>query len=413
MKRIFVYFIAFIFCQTTYVYAGNYKDSAHGDNTHGVERTSTSQYATGNCAHCHEQHASISGVEPTPDSGDAAGPGVNCVFAQNFNISKTTGPYIPDDNFCFYCHTNMSSVQSGGIVNNEFSCVFGSYSPALAGGILDAFNLSANKTNGSYHNLYDIWRFAKSRFNFFKDESNPCVACHNPHLAKRNKANTTDPAYSVLSLPSDHNNLWGDSADSSERMSRYTTYRPPYYNSTATYEPDGSAIHNGSKMPDYNTFCLDCHQHEVPSTRTTSMHPDTTPGYLTAIDWGASGDMHGGRPRINSVDGMAENQTGTILNPYHDSPDSNYVLSCMDCHEPHGSVLVSARPSSYLLRKKVNNNVVEGCGILVENFCETDFCGSCHTFDHCGADQSCFECHYHGGVGTGAGWCDIWTGPVF
>jgi mono/diheme cytochrome c family protein len=51
-------------------YAGPYLDSAHGNSAHGVKRTSTLQYATGNCAHCHEQHAMIAGSQPEPYGGD-------------------------------------------------------------------------------------------------------------------------------------------------------------------------------------------------------------------------------------------------------------------------------------------------------------------------------------------------------
>jgi len=46
-------------------------------------------------------------------------------------------------------------------------------------------------------------------------------------------------------------------------MSDYSvgyTYQAPYYfNSTITYEPDGSATANGSNLTDYVTFCTDCH----------------------------------------------------------------------------------------------------------------------------------------------------------
>ena len=159
-------------------------------------------------------------------------------------------------------------------------------------------------------------------------------------------------------------------------------------------------MHDGSKHPDYNAFCLDCHQYEVPSTETTSMNPNTTSGYLSAIDWSSSGDMHGGRPRYHEVTGGFHGMT--IIAPYDiDTPPSNYILSCLDCHEPHGTVLASAHePSSYLLRKEANNNSVDGCGPLPENFCESDFCLSCHGAwanpPHCGGPQGCFQCHYHG-----------------
>lgn len=367
--------------------AGPYLDSAHGNNKIGVNRSSmaVAGYARGNCAHCHEQHASVNGSTP------AGGPHPFNLFANNFS-GKQTGPYDQSDVFCFYCHIAAGAVQSeGGITNRQYSNTFGGYTTDSATDILGAFNLN------SYHNLYDIQRFAKTKFPFFKDSSNPCVACHNPHLVKRNKAHPSEPTYAAIARPTDHGHLWGD--DANERMSRYTTYRSPYYyNSTSTYEPGGVATRDGSLTPDYVTFCLDCHQYEVPTTQSASMNPNTTTGYLTAINWSSSGDMHGERPRVNDINGSPKN-FGTVLAPYNDSPvATNYVLSCLNCHEPHGSVLSSSsRPSSYLLRKEVNNNKVDGCGPSSEQyFCEQIFCESCHTHYHCGGPQGCFQCHYHG-----------------
>ncbi|CAD7783696.1 MAG: hypothetical protein KCCBMMGE_02103 [Candidatus Methanoperedenaceae archaeon GB37] len=61
--------------------------------------------------------------------------------------------------------------------------------------LLLAFIVSMKAFNqNSYHNLYDIWEFAKTNFSsFFKEDSNPCSACHNVHLAKRNKEHKSDP----------------------------------------------------------------------------------------------------------------------------------------------------------------------------------------------------------------------------
>lgn len=385
--------------------AGPYLNSVHGNNTIGVNRSSmaTAGYARGNCAHCHEQHASVNGSEPAPAGGS---PSAFALFADNFS-GGTTGPYVQSDDFCFYCHIATGAVQSeGGITNRQYSNTFGGYTTDSATDILGAFNLN------SYHNLYDIRRFAKTKFPFFKDSSNPCAACHNPHLVKRNKENPSDPTYAAIARPTDHGNLWGD--DANERMDKYTTYRSPFfYGSTSTYEPGGVSTRDGSDTPDYVTFCLDCHQYEVPTTQSASMNPNTPAGYLTAINWSASGDMHGEGSRANDIDGNPKG-FGIIIAPYNVAPvQSNYVLSCLDCHEPHGSVLASGRPSSYLLRKEVNNNKVDGCGPNEQNFCELTFCESCHTHKHCGGPQGCFQCHYHGAYANGGGWCGPWWGAVF
>lgn len=46
--------------------SGPYLDSAHANTSYGVNRSGLSSfgYSIGNCAHCHEQHASIGGSEP-------------------------------------------------------------------------------------------------------------------------------------------------------------------------------------------------------------------------------------------------------------------------------------------------------------------------------------------------------------
>ncbi|MCB2181825.1 MAG: hypothetical protein KQH63_07360 [Desulfobulbaceae bacterium] len=385
---------------------GSYTQSAHGDSGGGVARSSVTGYAAGNCSHCHEQHASVDGEEPLPVSGDAS---PFAVFSDGFNDSVQFGPYVMTDNFCFYCHVSSGGLQNGGGINNyQYSNTFGGYTTNWVTDILGAFNLT------SYHNLYDIQNFAESKFSFFKQSSNPCVACHNPHLAKNRKDHPSDADYTTISKPSDHDNLWGDAAN--ERMSNYTSYRPPYYyGSTSTYEPGGVVLHDGSLQTDYNAFCLDCHQYEVPVSTpgVTSMNPNTTNGYLTAIDWGSSGDMHGERARLFGVGGNATGCIGTIIAPYNTAPvQNNYVLSCLDCHDPHGSILTTGnRPSTYLLRKEVNNNKVDGCsGGGEQYFCESDFCFSCHTNSHAGP-QGCFGCHYHGGENINCG--GPWTGPNF
>ena len=59
--------------------SGSYRDSAHGHPDNGVNAFALDPkfegYATGNCAHCHQMHASIGGGEPAPLDG-AGRPGL-------------------------------------------------------------------------------------------------------------------------------------------------------------------------------------------------------------------------------------------------------------------------------------------------------------------------------------------------
>ena len=341
---------------------GSYKDSAHGNSTYGVYRSSMSEYSKGNCAHCHEMHA---------------GNGSFALFADNFN-TDAPHPYSQSDDFCFYCHG------PGGITNYDYSKTFGGATGGV-NNIMDAFN------QASYHNLYDIWNFAKDNFDFFTSDSNPCVACHNPHIAKRSCGIAGDEgsfnaSQSAISKPSDHGNLWGD--DTSERIkNNYAagyTYRAPYYDSNSSYEPAGNTIYDGSNMPDYVTFCTDCHNNstQVPSQILGNISiPPRSTGYLISIDW--DNEKHGKGAADGSV---------SLKNPYSNA-SGNKVVSCLDCHEPHGA------PNAVLIRREVNGDLLEdtipldGAIATNENYCPSKpaysgdkrlgyLCRQCHKDDN-------------------------------
>jgi hypothetical protein len=195
----------------------------------------------------------------------------------------------------------------------------------------------------SYHNLYDIWSFVRSNptYSWFKSASNPCSACHNPHLAKRNKDGTKPgyPLLSAISKPGDHFRLWGES----ELMSSYGSYEAPYAFGTGR-EPAGIGDADGSKTPDYVAFCAVCHS---PANIVWST---TLNRNLTKINWGITGekrDKHGALTRDGAV---------YLREPYATAAafKGNFVLSCLDCHEPHGA------SNLMLLRRRVNGENLEG-----------------------------------------------------
>ncbi len=382
------------------LWAGEYLDSAHGSTLHGVKRPSidSAGYARGNCAHCHEQHASIDGAEPEPSSGT---PSPFALFTTNFDSSKTLGPYSESDNFCFYCHNATASIQV--VTNYDYSQNFGCAGLQVSS-IMDAFN------QASYHNLYDIWSFARSSFSsWFTNGSNPCNACHNPHLARRNWAYPSDPLYSAISKPTDHFNLWGTTS----LMSAYS-YESPYCSGTSR-EPTGSGASNGGSTPDYVSFCTNCHN---PSNTiySTSLGRD-----LVKIDWSSQGDKHGARNMDGGLD---------IEGPYGSS--GGYVLSCLDCHEPHGSsniLLIRRRVNGGDLHDSITTYSTNYWGYLCTRCHLDDYdanagtkepyrwryvhheapdhpytamrCGQCHG----GGSMPipCTNCHYHGAVDSRTG----------
>jgi hypothetical protein len=422
---LFAGFIVLVSSLTPNVFAANdYTNSAHGDGTIGVLRTSNplsnssrgNNYARGNCAHCHEQHGSIDGSEPTPVGGNPS----------NFTLFADTNPTSQTTNFCFNCHQTSGSYQTSGITNNDYSTTFGGQAAASTTSINDAFN----PTSGSAHDLTDILTELTTNSNFtFASTDNPCGGCHNPHFALKN--NATGVSYSAtyftnsaVSRPVDRNklppnNLWGDG--SGERMSDEATngsgvYRAPFYvganpaNNPTTHEPDGqsgtvqtSTNVIGANTPDYPTLCLDCHGGTNGGSVSGTNPSRTVPaipwysgdsGYSTRAQHGranAGGSTAGDRIAPYTTDGTSGTGEDT---------STNFILSCTDCHEAHGSQQTNGE---YLLRTTVNGTATSlgsGGGRWL------NFCTACHemlggTPNHAALsstnDCSAATCHGHGG----------------
>lgn len=118
----------------------------------------------------------------------------------------------------------------------------------------------------------------------------------------------------------------------------------------APYEPDGSTTQDGTNLTDYVTFCTDCHN-------ATNTIISTVLGTLKTIDWetiggdAAGGDKHGRNTATTNI---------CVDTPYNTSSPFTYclssfttrILSCTDCHEPHGG------PNNFLIRKEINGNVL-------------------------------------------------------
>lgn len=395
--------------------AGEYLNSAHGTQNGditGVERLSA--YGNGNCAHCHEQHASIDGSEPDP----AGGPDDHLLFYPS-HISQA-------DNFCFECHVDVGSRQTGGGINN-YSYTYRAGDGDDTGITGDDIKEFFNNTSSS-HGLDNLVTFITGKWGYTA-RSNPCCACHNPHAAQGDPAgSSSDKSPSTrgypVSRPSLHSDpadwgLWGDAAG--EKMSDYTgNYQAPYrWSSTTTYEPDGSTTTtDGSNLTDYVTFCQDCHTYDMTGAPYSLSH--------TPIDWSTLGGESGGDKHGKNV----ATQDGTdgyvnLLEPYSSawSSTNGLVLACTDCHEPHGGFSVS------LIRKGVNGDAVSAatwadlCAKC--HYLETspDYygdelhdihhgtdpttapypgppsgCGNCHPSGGGGTDPiSCINCHFHGG----------------
>ena len=432
-----IFALAFLFLIGPAAEAANeFTNSAHGDATVGVNRSDVSGFPTdypiGFCAHCHEQHASIGGSEPTPTGG----PSDYLLFYDN-HTSQT-------DNFCYKCHTGSGSLQYSvsGITNYLYAERAGGWSSVAPDDILEAFSYSNgyNSSNpDTSHNLDNISTFITGKWNYTAD-SNPCIACHNPHAAQgdplgngggstSSKTTTLGNRGWVISKPSLHSTdnsswgLWGDG--SGEKMSDYAsnlgdTYQAPYrYNSTSAYEPDGSGVTDGSNLADYVTFCSECHNDTY-----TSINSSTLGRNLYSFAWaGDSADKHGGADAVD--DGVFGSVTiDDLENPYNEAL-YKYVLACTDCHEPHGSA------NLFMIREGVNGgssliSVTKPASESPDNTKEwKNLCEKCHDVStsnnkaihhrayqqeygsnymyciYCHEPEAtdmrnCLKCHYHG-----------------
>lgn len=416
MKHIVLMFVsaaALLVCFQDEAGAGAYLNSAHANSTYGVNRSATSTlgYARGNCAHCHEQHASINGNEPAPD-GDA--PSGNLLFYDNY-VNQTDG-------FCLKCHTDTGSVQSSTIVNRSYSYRAGGWTADPLNDVKEAFSFTTSTTypSSSSHYLADIRTFisnaARSAWKY-NALSNPCAACHDPHVVQGDPANSGNATKNgsggwMLVRPSQHLttpvSIWGDVA--AEKLFNYTgAYQAPYRfgGIGSGYEPDGSATTNGSNLTDFNTFCIDCHNN------TNTIGSTLLGRNLINIDWtaGAGGDRHG----------QTTGSSAQLIAPY--TNNTAYVMACTDCHEPHGS------PNIFLTRPEVNNGAVVVTGIVQNgggtqwaSLCErchgntvavgaahhaimgADPCTNCHdTGTPPVVYVACTTCHYHGSSATVGG----------
>ncbi len=356
---------------------GDYAASAHGQyvNRNGMPAA----YAVGNCAHCHEQHGTIGGGSDEPDPGLTT-PFSFLAFSGSPVPPASYTQYTQTNNFCFYCHcsTGATSVQVDGITNLDYAATFGGYITDSPNGILEAFN-----STGSRHDLQYIYEYVEGTgtysqpndFPFFTAQSNPCIACHNPHLAKANRSIPADQTLSVLSLATDHDDLYGDGTagdGSSERMSDFagTKYQAPYYYAlTSTFEPGGDATQDGTNLPDYNTFCLSCHDNRVPTFSHVNHLDGTTISYIEKINWSITGDY-----KIGDIHGKAIPKAVVTHSPY-DITSGGYILSCLDCHEAHGS------PNAYLIRRMINGKSLNST-VSVGDHDRGNQCRQCHKDDY-------------------------------
>ena len=339
------------------------------------------------------------------------------------------------ETLCFSCHTE------GGVVNDQIS-------NNRQGGHNSADDIEEAFGKSEIHNL------GTSFTNGGKTYSLECISCHNVHLVT-GKYWDAEQNLSPITRPSNRTEVWGD--DPNEKMDEYArtggSGTGGFYWQIANgkwlgdtvlvggygafYHPpkNGGGLSGyefaGSDLPAYPAFCLDCHSDQMASDvgpinwgqGISCGHPEPPgSGYS---NWVACGAPHGfgtaGLPTNGDDSGTGGfwgdngnpdvlfdmnyvtrgRDAGHFMRMPYDSANRNaginYVLSCTDCHEAHGS------NRSSMIRERFQTNDNGGCGTggtpgegCTDGGNWNNFCNACHYYyggHHAGMSCGQNSCH--------------------
>jgi predicted CXXCH cytochrome family protein len=312
----------------------------------------SSAHGSRKCSECHDVHG-------------ASGPHPGMV--------KISGSEDQQD-LCYKCHS-----ETGGVMNNAIS------GPGLADDIEQAFSFGgANK-----HSLGASYDIGGSSYTL------ECVSCHNVHLVtgKYWEADQDVTPVTRISTPSNQTGnleIWGD--ESGEKMDDYAS------GGSGTYRTPNGDLFAGDELPSYTDFCNECHNpmprpdqqigahgglgfdsdHHGLGSANVPDNGDLCPNWENCgkgVSWDADNctadDEGGSDTACWPVIPRGRGEQIWSKSPYNQEErisGENFVLSCTDCHEAHGSSVRS------LIRTRLND--VDDSGTTTWN-------------------SSCLACHYY------------------
>lgn len=374
---------------------GDYMNSAHSGKK---------------CSDCHDVHG-MSGSYPAMTKGNA-------------------------QQLCYECHKDQSQP-----IADEYGGGFGVVNDALA-----------NHRPGGYATSDDIQEaFSSSRIHdlgtIFSTETGTyalqCTSCHNVHIVTGRYWDAEQNLSPVTRFPGNAEgfsvtNAWGD--EPGEKMDDFAALGSGTggwyfgisrggilnWDQPAVYQPPkqgggfGEFEFSGNVLPDYNTFCLDCHSNRVsdaiPPVNWGQGIPCTDNGVdppnqrvecggdhglgvagrpyakddhnpITAANWGTSGNPD----QLFSMNYVTRGRgDGHFMRWPYDSAERNaginFVLACTDCHEAHGS------SRGAMMRERFNVNENGDCGVGGNPDPDGENCS-----DGGNWNQFCNSCHYYYG----------------
>ena len=221
-----------------------------------------------------------------------------------------------------------------------------------------------------------------------------CVSCHKVHQSSGKFWDAEAGKTPVSRYPTGE--LWGDEA--SEKIGQFDVadiYQAPSMGQSGNdlsgnplpIDLGGNPLLTDTVLPDYNTLCLSCHQYAF--------------GGLAAIQWTTK--KHGSAAADPHLGGDPWQDTGyPLLGTYDTALRGQYFMTCIDCHEAHGS------DNAELARRIVNGTVISPTITDLSSKDWVYFCDACHSYPGAArhmsdevkaklGNPSCSFCHPGGG----------------
>ncbi|MDH3392546.1 MAG: hypothetical protein OEL66_00960 [Desulfobulbaceae bacterium] len=303
--------------------AGTYTSSAHGTTGTGVSRAglnaeTVTNYATGNCAHCHEQHASVVGSEPAPTGG----PG------NYLGMANETGITNAEQTLCFYCHgTGTASNNESTGTNDDVQT--------------DIDKIVTDETYYSRHNVYYSDTAHRANETIAQINANKhveCTDCHNPHAAGNTPHTATgnDTAATVLPVTSP--------------LYKATGIEPSYTGMDANWGDDtigyGSYGAMQTATKEYQ-ICFKCHTKANTDVQTWGDEETDLAFAWTDVGMEFNPNNKSFHPVVSGLSDAGSGSSGLttsqLIAPWNVNVGSQ-TMYCSDCHAsdsavagPHGS----------------------------------------------------------------------------